>query len=380
MSTTLFIIITLSVFLIYLFFIFSRNRSKNKAKRTDSLYTMGLNHMLHEENAKAIECFKEYLKVNTNNIDAYIKLGVLLRNNGQYKNAINIHENLLFRQDITKSQRLTILTQICEDNMALKRFDKAIENAKEILKLEKGNRFATENLYKLFRDHGEWDNSIDYLKKNKKLSDEQKNRMMVIYKVQDGLDNFYAQEKYHDARLLFRKAIKFDPDCEAPYYFMGLSYIKDQREEDAVDWWEKFVEVSPEKAYLVFPQLKKILFNLGKFERIHSFLKNILKKSPENVETIIALAEFFENKGDIDQAIAIIDEQLRTNKIDDKLQISLAKFYAAKQECRKTVNILTDVLSTYGARENFVCKNCGYETLTPGWLCPECRETDTFID
>jgi lipopolysaccharide biosynthesis regulator YciM len=335
--------------------------------------------MLHEEDEKAIECFVEYLKVNTKNLDAYIKLGALLRNNKQETKALNIHENLLFRQDLSKSQRLTILTQICEDNMALENFDKAIENAKEILRLEKGNRFATENLYKLFRDHGEWENSIEYLKKHPKIKSEKKNRMMTIYKVEEGLNQFYAKEKYHDARLIFRKAIKYDPNCEAPYYYMGLSYIKDKREEDAVDWWEKFVEVNPEKAYLVFPQLKKILFNLGQFEKINTFLRNILKKAPDNSETIIALAEFYENKGDIDQAIALIDGHLKNNPSDIKARISQGKFYAVKQDCRKSANILIDVLNDYNKKEILTCSNCGHKVKEPTWFCSNCKEIDTYL-
>jgi len=379
MSATLFIIIVIAVVLVYLFFLFTKNRAKNQAQRTDSLYTTGLNHMLHEEDEKAIECFVEYLKVNTKNLDAYIKLGALLRNNKQETKALNIHENLLFRQDLSKSQRLTILTQICEDNMALENFDKAIENAKEILRLEKGNRFATENLYKLFRDHGEWENSIEYLKKHPKIKSEKKNRMMTIYKVEEGLNQFYAKEKYHDARLIFRKAIKYDPNCEAPYYYMGLSYIKDKREEDAVDWWEKFVEVNPEKAYLVFPQLKKILFNLGQFEKINTFLRNILKKAPDNSETIIALAEFYENKGDIDQAIALIDGHLKNNPSDIKARISQGKFYAVKQDCRKSANILIDVLNDYNKKEILTCSNCGHKVKEPTWFCSNCKEIDTYL-
>ena len=379
MSMTLFIIIILVAIFLYAFFMISRTRAKNRSQRTDSLYTTGLNHMLHGEKAKAIECFKDYLKENTKNIDAYIKLGVLLRDSGQAKNALNIHENLIFRQDITKSQRISILNQLCEDHIALQQFDKAIEKAKTILKMDKSNRYANENLYKLYRDNGEWENAIDALKKNNKIDTNRKSRLMTIYKVQEALDTFYKHGKYHDARLLFRKAIKFSPECEIPYYYMGLSYIKDKRDEDAVDWWEKFVEVNPDKAYLVFPELKKILFHLGKFERINTFLRNILKKSPNNVETIIALAEFYENKGEINQALAIIDEHLKSQQNDLKLQISLAKFYAVKSDCRKASDILIDVLNNYNRREILVCSNCGNEVSEPTWFCEKCKKIDTYL-
>jgi lipopolysaccharide biosynthesis regulator YciM len=379
MEITLFIILVLIAVGIYVYIFFTKKAAQTKKNRTDSQYTLGLNHMLHEENDKAIECFKEYLKVNTKNIDAYIKLGVLLRKTGQPKNALNIHENLLFRQDITKEQKLTILVQLCEDNIALKKFDAAVAKAKEILKIDKSNRFALENLYKLYRDNRNWDLAIDALKRNSKIDASLKKRMMTIYKVQDGIDSYFKDGKYHEARLIFRKAIKIDPTCEVPYYFMGLSYIKDQRNEDAVDWWEKFVETKPKKAYLVFPELKKILFTMGKFERINAFLRNILKKSPDNVETIIALAEFYENKGELDQAISLIDDHIKTHKHNNKLEISLAKFYAVKNNSRKSANLLNDVLINYNKYESLICDHCGTKINEPLWMCENCKEIDTFI-
>ncbi len=378
MSTALYVIIVSVIIFLYIFFIFSRKWTKNKAKKTDSLYTLGLNHMLHNENEKAIECFTDYLKVNTKNIDAYIKLGVLYRKTDRAKKALNIHENLLFRQDITGGQRLSILNQLCEDHIALAQFEHAIKKAKDLLKLDKNNRYANEVLYQLYRDNHEWQNAIDALKKNKKVKN--KARLMTLYKVQQGLEAHYKKGEYHNARLIFRKAIKYDPACEAPFYYMGLSYVKDQREEDAIEWWEKFVETAPDKAYIVFPNLKKILFNLGKFEQIDTFLRNILKKTPDNTETIIALSEFYENKGDIDRAIAIIDEKLKTQQSDIKLQISQAKFYAVKNDCRKTSSILIDVLEKYNANKIRTCSNCGHQVKSPTWFCENCQEIDTFIN
>jgi len=380
MNITLFIILLLAALALYIFLLIKRGKTRRETMKTDSLYTTGLNHMLHNENQKAIESLQEYLKHNTRNIDAYIKLGGLLRKTGQAKNALNIHENLLFRQDITKDQQLSILTQLCEDNIALENYTNAIEKAKEILKQDKHNRYANENLYKLYRDAHQWENAIDALKKNHKIDDATKNRLMTIFKVQEGLESYFSKGKYHDARLIFRKAIKFDPTCEVPYYYMGLSYIKDQREEDAVDWWEKFVEINPEKAHLVFPDLKKILFNLGKFERINTFLRNILKESPENTETIIALAEFYENKGDISQSIAIIDDHLKNKTRDTELMISLAKFYAVKENCRKSAEILADVLANYNLSDIMICSSCGHKVDEPTWLCDNCKKTDTFIN
>jgi len=87
MNITLFIILLLAALALYIFLLIKRGKTRRETMKTDSLYTTGLNHMLHNENQKAIESLQEYLKHNTRNIDAYIKLGGLLRKTGQAKNA-----------------------------------------------------------------------------------------------------------------------------------------------------------------------------------------------------------------------------------------------------------------------------------------------------
>jgi len=380
MSNIIIISIVPIVIIIYLFLIYTSRQKELKSRRTNSLYTVGLNQMLHKEYEQAIESFQEYLKENTENIDAYIKLGNLLRITGKAQNAVNIHSNLLFRQHLTKEQKISIMMHVCEDYYDLKNFEKSLSIAQEILKLEKKQPWAIEMIWKLYKEMKQWENASDFLNKFCSLNKTQKNRLLAIYKVQDGIDQFYNSGKYHEARLIFRKAIKLDPSCEVPYYYIGASYIKDNREKDAVEWWAKFVETCPEKAYLVFPKLKKILFNLGRFEEIRSFFNSILKKDPENIETNIALAEFYESKGDMGEALSLSHQLVEKHPENVKAKIALAKFLTAIDDCRKANDILKKLINEIEQQNISKCSVCGHQENDVIWLCNNCGEPDTFFN
>ncbi len=368
------------VIIIYLFMIYTSRQKELKLKRTDSLYTVGLNQMLHKEYLQAIESFQKYVKENTENIDAYIKLGNLLRKTGKAQNAVNIHSNLLFRQHLTKEQKTSIMMHICEDYYDLKNYQKSLSVALDILKLEKKQPWAIEMIWKLYKEMKEWEKASDFLNKFSSLNKKQKSRLLSIYKVQDGIDQYYNNGKYHEARLTFRKAIKLDPSCEAPYYYIGASYIKDNRENDAVEWWTKFVETCPEKAYLVFPRLKKTLFNLGRFEEIHSFFKNILKKDPENIETNIALAEFFESKGDMGEALSLSHQLVDKHPDNIKAKIALVKFLTAVDDSREANDVLKKLLNEIQQPNISKCSVCGHCESDVVWICSKCGEPDTYFN
>jgi lipopolysaccharide biosynthesis regulator YciM len=76
---------------------------------------MALNHMLHGEDDAAIRTFREVIRTDTDNIDAYINLGILMRKNGKSENAIKIHQGLLYRQETSAIQRLEIMRNLVED-------------------------------------------------------------------------------------------------------------------------------------------------------------------------------------------------------------------------------------------------------------------------
>ncbi len=373
------IILTIVIIVLVIFIlVIVKGRKKIVKDKITNLYTIALNHMLHGEDETAIKCFKEVAKKDTENIDAYIKLGILLRKTGKLQNAVKIHQGLLYRQGISKNQRLEILRNIVDDYISLEEKSRALSSAEDILELDKRNIWALEKLQNLHRDLKQWDKAAEYLGKVLHLRKEKNSRLLALYKVQEGLEKF-NEVAYHDSRLIFRKAIKIDPECEAPYYYIAESYIKDHREEEAIKWWEKFADAAPEKAHLIFSHLQKVLFNLGNFGNIESFYENILLKKPGDIRTITALASFYERKGNPDKAITLVEELIEKNPDSKVAKIALSKLLITRNKGDEAAEILNKLLEKSEFDGEIVCSNCYHKEKKILWLCPVCGKIDTFF-
>ena len=99
----LIILLTLAIMVIIL--LISRRKIPVDPKSL-LLYAQALNHMLRKEYEQAVKELRAIIDKDTSHVDAYIKLGNLQREIGKLKVAVKIHQNLLYRQDISKTQRL----------------------------------------------------------------------------------------------------------------------------------------------------------------------------------------------------------------------------------------------------------------------------------
>jgi len=349
-----------------------------KTKDGLDLYTLALNHMLHGEYKTAIKCLKDVVKHDTDNIDAYIKLGVLLRETGEGQNAVKVHQGLLFRREMPQDERIIIMRHLLEDYEALEDREKALEIAQKIVDMTRRNLWAYDKMHKLYRDLGNWEKAAEYLQKTLRFYKKTQSRLLAIYKVQEGMEK-YKIGQYHEARLIFRKAIKIDPRCEAPYYHIANSYMKDQRQEDAILWWEKYADVAPEKASLIFQRIQRVLFNLGNFSKIEDFYQKILAKRPDDIQANLALASFYDRKGDLNKAIATCDDlkDKKPNSIAAKLM--LVKFLVQNKELHRASEVLNGTIEYLQGLQTFVCSNCGNQIAEIRWLCPACGEPDTYL-
>ena len=162
--TTLEIILAF-VFLVILLMVLGTiiGRKKSVIKPKSPLYTQALNHILQGEYDTAIKELKSIIEENTNHIDAYVKLGNILRKTGKIKPAVKVHQALLYRQDISKLQKLEIMRNLVLDYVELNEKGIALSVALNILDVEKKNLWALEKIWYLYRDLKKWNKASEYM-------------------------------------------------------------------------------------------------------------------------------------------------------------------------------------------------------------------------
>ncbi len=360
---------------------YAKLRTPRPPADTSEVYTTALNYLITGEKSKALEKLREAVRADTNNVDAYLKIGDILRDQGSVDRATKIHRGLILRPNLTKGQKITVLESLIKDYQANKNYQRAIQVCQKLLEMTNNEIWAQELLLKLYEESADWENACDTLKKIQKARGKKDNQILALYKVEAGL-KLIQEGKERDGRIKFREAIKLDKKCPPAYLYLSDSYIRENRPEDALAELEKFSTTAPQLSYLGFSRIKEILFREGMFSEAENIFESLLHNNP-NIEPIrFALADIYERKGEIDKALNLCYEASDRNPASRQAKRYLARLLAKigrRQEALQYAFELIDEMISE-KEQQFTCKNCGFISTEPKWHCPSCHHWNTFIE
>ena len=354
-------------------------RLKQKQPQRDA-YMEALEFIAEGKDAKAIQKLKEAVRQDSENVRAYKKLGDLLRKRGMTKHAIRIHKDLTLRGSLTPEQRQDVYYSLLLDYKQAGEVGPAIDLGKKLLAMGGTNKQAiAQELITLMEKAERWKDALELSEKYFRQSDEHKKRR-ALYQVFLGLQ-LQEQGKGKDARIQFKEGLKSDSHCAAAYYYIGKSYVLEDRLEDAIKVWTDLCFNIPSRAYIVFPELEKACFDTGAFTEVESIYGKMLEKDPTNVSAALALAEIYLKKSEYDAALDILkrlEEEVGENPqleaFATRVLYNRGQYKAAAQ---KAVHFLEKQF--HWNQKQYTCKQCGYKSSEPLWLCPQCRSLDSFI-
>ena len=375
----LYIIIALAVISVVSFGLYLLLRSRTPAKTTESLYSDGLRALLEGELHSAAEKMKEVVQRDTNHIDAYIKLGDIFRENGQFTQALKVHQSLTVRRNLSPGQKIDIFRSLIQDFQRLEEFEKALSYANRILDIDKKNIDGHRAKLDIYLASHQWERASEVLASLQKITGKDLSQTLALYKVEEGRQLEGNGEK-REGRIRYRKALKIYEDCCAALYSLGNSYDEEDRTEEAVKYWEEFGKSCPELLYLVSEKLEQRLFQLGNFSEVERYYRRLLEKHPDNIEAATGIAAFYDKKGETKNAIRVMETALDKNPDSIRGRISLIRFYN-KEKVHKSIDDQIDALHNYIARQQvYTCEDCGYQTSKIFWVCPECYGTPSLFE
>jgi lipopolysaccharide biosynthesis regulator YciM len=334
------LLLFLVVILLAFYTVYTR---KKVVKEEDQPYVQALKHMAEGENRLAVEKFKEAVRENSANIDAYIKLGTILRNEGLFKNAIRIHKDLTLRGNLEPNEVMEVKRNLVLDYWYTKDYNKSEIYLNQLIENKNFIDWATPYLVKIYEDREDWKEAFEILSKST-LSREDKGKLKLAgLKVKQG-QKLVEEEKEKDARILFKEALKIDRECAESYLLLGDSYLRENRRTDAINAWSDLCKKVPEKAHLAFDRLEKAWFEKGHFSKIEELYASILEKDPDYLPAIIALSEIYRKKGEHSQSLKILQEAQKREVDSVKLQFQLVKVYMEKSQFKEAANLALKII------------------------------------
>lgn len=377
-SIVIILIIVSALAAILAIWLFKKNKTDD-SEQAASDYAEGLNLLLLGKQEQALRKFRETVTKNSKNIDAYLKIGDILRDLGQTERAINVHKYLTVRTGLTTKQQHDILRSLAEDYLAAQEYDKALDVLNRILDENKNLPWAHEMKLRVFEQKQEWNNAFQTCKELKKLDRKFSNGRLALYKVQEGLQ-LIDEDNEKEAQNRFREAIKIAPESPPAYIYLADSYKRENRKRDALKVLKQFVEKQPSKSFLAFERLKELLYEGGVYGEIENLYLDIIQSQPDNHMARLALAENYEKKGEIRKAIITCQEVLELEPLNRAAKKNLVRLHHKAGNDEKALETALELIDTSAnQKENFKCHSCGYESDELFLRCPKCSEWETVL-
>ena len=369
------IIIPLFVAVIALFFSFEKRSSRDK-KAFPRDYIDGLKAIIAGDDNNAFVKLKQTVANDTNNIDAYLKLGDLFRKRGQFEKAIQIHRELLIRKNLKQEVISDIQKSLVEDYIQANKFDSALEALEKLVKDSSYKLWALEKMLEVYEKTKQWDKALNVRKSL--LKSKNQHHKLAVYKHLIGQD-LYDRGEFHKARLAFKDAINFKETFAPSYIMIAESYLAENRKEDAVEFFKKLTKNVPSEVYPIIHKMEEALFELGHFSDVEDIYKDILEVCPEDTDIIKALAGISEKKGDLKGAIDILNTVLNRENQDIAAIARLAELYLSNDQKEKALQALAAIQVNWPTREHqYSCPHCQNILSNQEIVCPNCNRVGPY--
>ena len=359
-------------------FIISYFRKSPASPREDAAsdYAEGLNLLLEGNSDGALKKLRSAVKKDSTNVNAYLKIGDILRQSGEVTRAINVHKYLTVRTGLTRKQKNDVLYSLASDYKEARQFDKALSVAEQVLQENSEESWARTMKLQCLEQKEEWGQAFQALREFDRKQ-HKSNFRLALYRVEEGV-KLMAERREKEARSRFKEAIKIAPECPPPYIHLADAYLSEERNQEALEVLRQFIERNPDQSYLAFERLKELLYQGGVYSEIENVYLEIIEQQPDNLQAHLALVENYEKKGEIEKAIDVCSEILDRDGTNQVAKKYLVQLYHRTGDDKAAVNMALELINgSIEQKNNFRCRECNYESDEIFWRCPHCLAWET---
>jgi len=300
-----------------------------------------------------------------------------LRERGEAGKALQIHQSLTVRENISKSDRVELYLNIAQDYAVLARPDHAaasLEAAIKQYRIREPQVYAA--LAKYFHSLGQGQKAFDRLK-DLKQSGDIGDRELALY-LATAAESAVEKGDVREARKLLQRALKLDPACPAALLALGDIEEKEGRYDEAIRLWKQAAVVSRELSSIALHRLEKTLFQRGKFGEIEQIYRDVLSERNEDESAVLSLASFYRKQGREEDALVLLEEYHASHPQSLGGSLLLSSLYSSLRDSETLETFLDESINRLTFQQRYVCHSCGAVADVMRWHCPKCNSFDSY--
>ena len=344
-------------------------------------YFKGLNFLISDQHANAVEAFSEAVQANTDSLELHFALGSLFRRTGETDRAINMHLNLLDKKELTANQKNAVKAELAQDYLKAGLYDRA----EELFKGLDDTRYqqpALNALLEIYVREREWLQAIEAATELERLSGVPFRRQIAQYYCELAMNALIAQNQVA-ARVHLNMALDANKNCVRANVLLGDMEASNGAHQAAISHWKRIEFQQPEylglvankmlKSYRADGKLKEGLAQLNSYLETYKLasLMSALYEATLAEEGAEKAAKLARNELIRQPSLTTLDQLLQARAMADETS---ATKQATRQSNNQDIQLMQQtVRHAIGNRAAYHCDQCGFRAKQHHWQCPACN-------
>ena len=349
------------------------------AFRSSTHYTQGLHYLAAGESERAISELAKVVREEPEAFEILLVLGNLHRETGHVERAMQVHQGLLGRGDLSRTERAHALVCLGMDQRSAGFIDRATQTFEDVLEMDPRNIHALSGLQKLHEEQRRWREAFEVQTRLSRLRKSDDGLVLGHIQAEIGREAL-ASGHLAEAEKAFRTALALDKRVFPAHLGLAdLALPSDPRRAAAI--LQDAMLIAPERAYLAFERLASAYSASGEPSRFVALCESILTQDPRDWRSRLALARHLRAEGRPEEAYGLLLRALTENP--HVLLVHLETWRTLH-----ALGIRDEHVERYSRaceesvfyRDPHICTSCRYRADDMLWRCPHCHEWNTFVE
>jgi lipopolysaccharide assembly protein B len=347
--------------------------------RTSPQYTHSLQALASGQVELALSELTKVAREHPDAVEVFQILGTLLRETGRVEHAIQVHQRLLARRDLTRAERAQALAALGTDFRKSGFLDRATRTFSEVLEADPRNIQALSEMQRLHEEQRQWREAYEVRTRLARLRKADDSLVLGYLQAEMGREALAAGQR-EAAERAFETALSLDRRVFPAHLGLAdLHLATDPRRAAAV--LEQAVRQAPERAYLAFDRLAAAYAASGEPSRFVSLCEEIVRQDPADWRARLALARHLTGDGQGEEAYGLILRAVEVNPHVLAAHLAMWRTLRTLGEPRESVDrYVATAEEAVFYQDPHVCTACRYRADDMLWRCPHCHEWATFVE
>lgn len=354
---------------------FLKNKKNDKHFSRD--YFAGLNFLINEQPDKAVDLFIQLLSADSDTVETHLMLGGLFRRRGEVDRAIRIHQNLIARPSLSKTERTQALFALGQDYMSSGMLDRAEKVFLELVSAAELLPASFRYLLDIYQQEKEWENAIKVARQLEIVSSESKRRLISHFYCELA-EQAQANQHLKEAAVYLKQALKIFPNARAS--LLQAKYELSKKSfKTAIDYLKQIPKQNAKYIPETLTALVESYQSMSQLPQLIDYLQLLYEQYP-SPDLLMVLADSHKQASGLFFAKRFLLEQLYITPslmgLCKLIEWQIAE--NAEQQNEQSLIIWNLIKQLLANKKQYFCETCGFSARELHWQCPGCKQWETF--